>query len=106
MHLKEIFNEYLPSEATTTELVTFFSMFSHETRLKILSILSISKLCVSDIVNILSLNQTTVSHQLKTLKNANIIDNIRQGKKVYYFIVKESVYDIMLEAVRATESDY
>jgi len=106
MRLNEIFNEYLPSENTTAELVAFFSMFSHETRLKILSLLSISKLCVSDIVKILSLNQTTVSHQLKTLKNANIIDNIRQGKRVYYYIIKESVYDILLEAVRATESDY
>lgn len=105
MQLAELFNEYMPSENTMSQLVGFFSMFSHETRLKILSLLSISKLCVSDIVNILSINQTTVSHQLKTLKDANIIDNKRDGKKVYYFIVKESIYDILLEAVRATESD-
>lgn len=104
MILAEIFDEYMPSPNTMSQLVGFFSMFSHETRLKILSLLSISKLCVSDIVNILSINQTTVSHQLKTLKDANIIDNKREGKKVYYFIVKESIYDILLEAVRATEN--
>lgn len=104
MQLAELFDRYMPSQSTMSQLVSFFSMFSHETRLKIVSLLSISKLCVSDIVNILSLNQTTVSHQLKILKNANIIDSVRQGKKVYYFIVKESIYDILLEAVRATDN--
>ncbi len=104
MQLAEIFDQYMPSQNTMSQLVDFFSMFSHETRLKIMSLLSISKLCVSDIVNVLSLNQTTVSHQLKTLKNANIIDSVREGKKVFYFIVKESIYDILLEAVRATEN--
>lgn len=100
----KIFDEYMPSSHTMNQLVDFFSVFSHKTRLRILSLLAISKLCVSDIVEILDLNQTTVSHQLKTLKNANIVDNQRQGKKIYYFIIKDSVYDILFEAVRATEN--
>ena len=59
---------YMPQNSVLQQMANFFSIFSDETRLKILSALSISKMCVNDISISLSLNQTTVSHQLKILK--------------------------------------
>ena len=53
-----------------------FSIFADKTRLRILSSLTITDMCVSDISLMLSINQTTVSHQLKNLKMCAIFESI------------------------------
>ena len=62
------------SDEIISELTWFFTIFSDKTRLKLISALAISRMCVSDLANILNLNQTTVSHQLRLLKNLGAVD--------------------------------
>ena len=90
---------YLPEEKSLTMLAEFFSMFSDETRIKILSALSVSELCVNDIANILKLNQTTVSHQLKLLKSVGAVKFRRDGKIIYYSIADKQINDCLLTGV-------
>lgn len=90
---------YLPQEKVLTLLAEFFSMFSDETRIKILSALSVSELCVNDIANILNLNQTTVSHQLKLLKSVGAVKFRRDGKTIYYSIADKQINDCLLSGV-------
>lgn len=92
----KLINAYLPSNAVLSEMCSFFSVFSDVTRIKILSALSIAEMCVSDIASILDLNQTTVSHQLKLLRDAAIVDYRREGKIIFYRIVNKHINDIML----------
>lgn len=90
---------YMPKEEYLANLADFFSMFSDPTRLKIISALSMSEMCVSDISNILKINQTTVSHQLKLLKNIGVVKYRRQGKIIFYSITHKIINDCMLIGV-------
>jgi ArsR family transcriptional regulator len=87
------------SEEILSDLTCFFTIFSDKTRLKMLSVLAISRMCVSDLAGILNLNQTTVSHQLRLLKNLGAVDFEREGKIITYFLKDELISDMLLKGM-------
>lgn len=89
----------LPDDEVTSRLADYFQNFSDNTRIRILSCLSIMDMCVNDLSSILGINQTTISHQLKTLKDQNIVDYRREGKVLIYRIKSEHISDMMMYAV-------
>ena len=89
----------LPDDEVTNRLADYFQNFSDNTRIRILSCLSIMDMCVNDLSSILGINQTTISHQLKTLKDQNIVDYRREGKVLIYRIKSEHISDMMMYAV-------
>lgn len=89
----------LPGDEVTSKLALYFQNFSDQTRIKILSCLSIMDMCVNDLSCILGINQTTISHQLKTLKDQDIVDYRREGKVLIYRIKSEYISDMMMYAV-------
>ena len=91
--------EFMPSGDVLDELATYFQAYSDPTRIKILSALSMSEMCVNDISTLLCLNQTTVSHQLKLLRTLNMVKYRREGKVIFYSLTKGGVNDIMLNGV-------
>lgn len=97
--LQTMVEDYVPKGEILDELVCFFSIFSDYTRLKVISALAISEMCVSDIASILSLNQTTVSHQLRLLKNLNAVTTKRQGKVIFYSLRNQTLSDVLLKGV-------
>lgn len=56
-------------------------------------------MCVGDISNLLNINQTTVSHQLKILKDQGLVSYKRDGKMLLYTLLDKSVSDVMMYAV-------
>lgn len=94
-----LIEDYLPQGDVLEGIVCFFSVFADYTRVKILSALAISQLCVSDLSRILQMNQTTVSHQLRFLKSAGIVKCFRQGKIVFYSLVDDTVNDVLLKGI-------
>ena len=97
--LQSMVKEYVPQGEILDDLVGFFSMFSDYTRLKMISALALSEMCVSDLSRLLELNQTTVSHQLRLLKNLNAVKTRRQGKVVFYSLRNETLNDVLLKGV-------
>ena len=91
--------DYVPAGELLTSLVRFFSIFSDETRLKILSALAISEMCVTDISRVLAINQTTVSHQLRFLKDVGLVSSERHGKIIFYALRNNIVNDVLLKGV-------
>lgn len=91
--------EFLPSDDVILKLAEYFQNFSDLTRLKIITCLSMSNMCVNDLSMILKINQTTVSHQLKILRAQNIVEFVRDGKIVKYGLKNKVVNDIMLNVV-------
>lgn len=89
----------VPKGETLYGLVRFFSVFSDATRLRILSALAISEMCVTDLSRVLSLNQTTVSHQLRYLKDSGLVKCERHGKIIFYALLDPIVNDILLKGV-------
>ncbi len=91
--------EYVPPKNKLRALADFFGMLGDSTRIKILSALSISSMCVSDITSLLELNQTTVSHQLRSLRSMGIVDYKRQGRVVFYYLCDKRVLEVLNNAV-------
>ena len=91
--------DYMPSKDVFEGLANYFSAFSDCTRLKILSALAIAKMCVTDISMVLDINQTTVSHQLKILKDQGLIRCDRDGKVMLYSVATPTINDVMLSGV-------
>ena len=63
--LQTLVRDYVPQGEILDDLVCFFSMFADYTRLKMISALGISEMCVSDLSNLLNLNQTLYQDALQ-----------------------------------------
>lgn len=96
---KRLVEDYVPKGEMLEGIVCFFSVFADYTRVRILSALAISELCVTDVSALLEINQTTVSHQLRFLKSAGIVKSRRQGKIVFYSLCDDTINDVLLKGV-------
>lgn len=76
----------LPTDELICDLADLFKVFGDTTRARILFALFESELCVCAIAELLSMTQSSISHQLKTLKDANLVGNRREGKTIFYFL--------------------
>lgn len=85
----------LPTDELLCDLADLFRLFGDSTRVKILFSLFESELCVCAIAELLGMTQSAVSHQLKILKNANLVGNRREGKTIYYFLLDDHVRTII-----------
>lgn len=100
---KKILDDYMPTKKILLGIADFFNIFSDVTRIKMIITLTISQMCVNDLVELLGLNQSTISHQLKLLRDSNIVSYRREGKKLFYYISNQHVEDIMLTGVKNLE---
>ena len=74
----------MPEEELLYDLAELFKVFGDSTRVKILWALNEAEMCVCDIAVLLNMTQSAISHQLRILKQANLVKNRREGKVVYY----------------------
>ena len=96
---QSLIEDYVPQGEILEGVVCFFSVFADYTRIRILSALAISDLCVTDLSRILNINHTTVSHQLRFLKSAGIVKSCRQGRIVFYSLANEAINDVILKGI-------
>lgn len=68
---------------------------SHETRLLILCILSEGEKSVSELEEILSMPQATVSQQLARLRSDGLVEARRDGRMIHYSIVNHEVASVV-----------
>ena len=84
-------------------MVCFFSVFADGTRLRILSALSVTEMCVTDLARVLRIHQTTVSHQLRLLKNLGMVRGSRCGKVIFYSLRGDAVNDVLRKGAEFLE---
>ncbi|MDO4573272.1 MAG: metalloregulator ArsR/SmtB family transcription factor [Clostridia bacterium] len=87
----------LPTDELLSDLADLFKLFGDTTRAKILYSLFESEMCVCAIAELLGMTQSAISHQLRTLKNANLVGNRREGKTIYYFLADDHVKTIIAQ---------
>lgn len=90
---------YMPEQTTLRQLANAFSAFSDKTRLEILSALALSPMCVGELSRYLKLNQTTLSHQLRLLKDIGAVTYKRYGKIIVYKLKDEIIPEILSRGV-------
>ena len=81
----------MPSDIVFNKLTHFLKIMGDNTRAKILWALDQNEMCVCDIANVLNMTKSSVSHQLKNLKDAKIVKYRKSGKEVYYTLDDEHV---------------
>lgn len=85
----------MPEEEELLDMAELFKVFGDSTRIKILYALFESELCVCDIAALLSMSQSAISHQLRVIKQAKLIQSRREGKTVFYSLADDHVKTII-----------
>ena len=99
-HIHNINNEKirevnLLDNETIYDMSLLFKTFADPTRIKILYALSEKSLNVCEISFLLEMTHSAISHQLATLKMANLVKGTKVGKEVYYSLIDEHVAFIL-----------
>ena len=97
---ESLVRKYLPTNAALDEMAAVFAAFADPGRLKIISALSVTEMCVGDLSAVLDINQTTLSHQLRTLRAAGIVSYKKQGKVVFYSLSCPLILEFMLTSTK------
>lgn len=76
------------------ELADLFKTLGDPTRVRIMDALAKSEFCVCDLAELLGLSQSATSHQLRVLRNSNLVKHRRDGKMVYYTLQDNHVQEL------------
>lgn len=88
-------NENMPNEELLYDLAELYKVFGDSTRIKILYLLFESEMCVCDIAELLKMSISAISHQLRILKQAQLVKFRRDGRTVFYSLADEHVRTIL-----------
>ena len=78
-----------PGEVDAIELSRLFKALSDPVRLRLLSLIAShegGEACVCDLTGPFDVSQPTISHHLKVLREARLVDSERRGTWVYYSV--------------------
>ena len=84
---------------TLYKLAELFKIFGDSTRIRILDTLTKKELCVQEIADELSMTQSAISHQLRILKQADLVRSRRDGKAIFYSLADDHVQTIMEQGI-------
>ena len=85
----------MPDDDLLFSMADLFKIFGDSTRMRILFALFEKELCVFAITEMIGMNQSAVSHQLKVLRDSNLVGTHREGKTIYYFLSDDHVRTII-----------
>ena len=92
----------LPTLQEIEKVSRIFKLLSDATRLKNLLTLEQGERNVTSIAEVVQMEQSAVSHQLKLLKDNRMVKARREGKTVFYRLDDQHVFDILEETLEHT----
>ena len=75
------------------------------TRIKILYLLFESEMCVCDIAQMLRMTQSAISHQLRVLKQMDLVKSRREGKTIFYSLADGHITTILSQGLDHIQED-
>ena len=96
-------SDQVPTEEELYDLAELFKVFGDSTRIKILYVLVESDMSVGDIAQALSMTQSSISHQLRVLKQSRLVRFRREGKNIVYSLADDHVHTIMSQGLEHLE---
>ncbi|MVN88919.1 metalloregulator ArsR/SmtB family transcription factor [Deinococcus sp. HMF7620] len=80
-----------PEERCIENAASFLKLMADPTRLKILSALQTTELCVCDLAAVVGISESAVSHQLRLLRTGRIVTFRKDGRVAYYRLLDHHV---------------
>ncbi|HBR03059.1 MAG TPA: transcriptional regulator [Ruminiclostridium sp.] len=96
----------IPDEAQLYDLSDFFKVFGDSTRIKIMSALDAHEMCVCDLAVLFNMTKSAISHQLRALRDANLVKPRRDGKMVFYSLADDHVRDIFEKGMEHISEEF
>ena len=96
-------SDQVPTEEERYDLAELFKVFGDSTRIKILYVLVESDMSVGDIAQALNMTQSSISHQLRVLKQSRLVRFRREGKNIVYSLADDHVHTIMSQGLEHLE---
>ena len=93
----------MPDDEVLYDLAELFRVFGDTTRMRILYALSEKELCVCAIAELLHMQQSAISHQLRILKQAKLVASRREGKTIFYRLADDHVRTIIVQGMEHVE---
>jgi ArsR family transcriptional regulator len=94
--------EKIPDDSDIYDLSDFFKILGDSARTKIIWALDESEMCVCDLAVLLNMTKSAVSHQLRSLREANLVKNRREGKNIFYSLADDHVKQIFEKGLEHT----
>ncbi|MFD3448405.1 ArsR/SmtB family transcription factor [Microbacteriaceae bacterium 4G12] len=88
----------IPDNDSLHAVAELFKVLGDRTRTRILHALFEAEMCVCDLAYLLGMTQSSISHQLRVLKQAKLVKNRKEGKVVYYSLADHHVKQIFDQA--------
>jgi DNA-binding transcriptional ArsR family regulator len=79
---------------TATFLARTFQALSDPTRVRLISALSHTDLCVCDLAAVLGMTQSAISHQLSSLRDLRLVKSHKVGREVFYTLDDEHIREL------------
>lgn len=78
-----------------SSMTKLFKVFGDSTRINILAALNCHEMCVCDLAVLMDMTKSAVSHQLKVLRDNNLVKFEKKGKHAYYSLADDHVKEIL-----------
>ena len=89
----------LPDDDTLLDVSELFKVLGDSTRCRILFVLLVSEMCVCDLSLLLGMSVSAVSHQVRILRQAQLVRYRREGKTVFYALADEHVRTLLSQGM-------
>ena len=90
--------ETMPDDDLCVDIADFYKIFGDSSRVKILFAMLEHEICVHDIALIVGMSQSSVSHQLKTLRQYKVVKVRKEGKSSFYALDDDHIQDVLTVA--------
>lgn len=87
-------HSHLIDGPTAARVAQLFKALSDPSRVRIISALIRTELCVHDLAAMLGMSQSAVSHQLRSLREMYIVRYRKQGRRVYYQLDDVHIFEL------------
>ena len=84
-------NHEMPYLEVLFDLADLFKVFGDSTRIRIMFTISDNEMSVQSIADSLNMEQSTISHQLRVLRQNKLVRVRREGKQIYYSLDDDHV---------------
>lgn len=87
--------EHIVPEDQRQNMAKLFKIFGDNTRCSIMEALNCHEMCVCDLAVLLDMTKSAISHQLKILRDNNLVKFEKKGKHAYYSLADGHVREIL-----------